>query len=162
MAKVNYREGDLFAVPLRDGGFATGVVARANPKAALLGYFFGPRREAIPTLADVASLKPNEAVLVGRFGHLGLTQSTWPIIGRLTNWDRAEWPTPVFTRFEELSGRTFTAIYDDDDPAKLLREELASGPAATGPNDGLMGAGYVERSLSALLGGTAATRPRGN
>jgi hypothetical protein len=37
MVQVNYREGDWFGVPLRDGGFAAGVIARANPKAALLG-----------------------------------------------------------------------------------------------------------------------------
>ena len=40
MATVRYREGDWFAVPLRDGGFGVGVIARANPKAALLGYFW--------------------------------------------------------------------------------------------------------------------------
>ena len=31
----------------------------------------------------------------------------------------------VFVRHEELSGRAFNVIYDDDDPAKLLRKEPA-------------------------------------
>lgn len=160
--KINHREGDWFAVPLRDGGYATGVVARANLKGALLGYFFGPRRERVPTLEDVASLEPNKSVLIGRFGHLGLTQGTWPILGRVPGWHRAEWPMPVFVRFEELSGRTYNVFYDDDDPATPLREELSSGPAAREPNDGLMGAGYVERWLTALLSGTATARSRAN
>ena len=160
--KVNYREGDWFAVPLRDGGYATGLVARANPKAALLGYFFGPRLDSAPKLEYVASLKPSDAVLVGMFGHLGLTQGTWPIVGRTPGWDRAEWPMPVFVRYEELSGRTFKVVYDDDDPAELLHEELVSGLEVSGPKDGLMGAGYVERSLTGLLDGTAVRPSRPN
>src|ERR1700729_2790067 len=100
MAKVKYREGDWFAVPLLDGGFGVGVIARANPKAALLGYFFGPVRSAVPTLNDVADLKPADAVLIRKFGHLGIVQGRWPLIGRIDGWDRREWPTPVFVRYE--------------------------------------------------------------
>jgi len=153
MAKVTYREGDWFAVPLRDGCFAVGVVARANPKAALLGYFFGPRRSEVPTLEDVGGLKPGDAVLVGKFGHLGLTRGEWPIIGRIEDWDRTAWPMPVFVRYEELSGRPFKVFYDDDDPNKLLREEqVPPGEAEQGPKDGLMGAGFAEKLLTTLLG----------
>lgn len=152
MAKVKYAEGDWFAVPLRGGGFGVGVVARSNPKAALLGYFFGPRRAEVPVLTDVEDLKPGDAVLVRKFGHLGLTGGTWPIIGRLEGWDRDEWPMPIFVRYEELSGRTFHVFYDDDDPNKLLREEqVPPGAAEQGPKDGLMGAGFAEKVLTTLL-----------
>ena len=152
MAGVNYREGDWFAVPLREGGYAVGVVARANPKAALLGYFFGPRRDAVPSVEEVADLKANDAVLIGKFGHLGLTQGKWPIIGRPRHWNRNDWPMTVFVRYEELTGRSFTVFYDGDDPAKLVREEqIAPGAGEQGPKDGLMGAGYVEKVLTALL-----------
>lgn len=105
-------EGDWFAVPLREGSFAVGVVARANPKAALLGYFFGPRRSETPELEEVANLKPEDAVLVGTFGHLGLTQGKWPILGQLDGWDRWTWPMPAFVRYEELTGRYFHVFYD--------------------------------------------------
>jgi hypothetical protein len=152
MVRINYSEGDWFAVPLRDGGFAVGVVARANPKAALLGYFFGPRREAVPSLEELAALKASDADLVGKFGHLGLTKGKWPIIGRIPDWDRNDWPMPVFVRYEELTGRSFNVFYDNDDPAKLVREEqVAPGAGEQGPKDGLMGAGYVERVLTRLL-----------
>jgi hypothetical protein len=150
---VKYSEGDWFAVPLRDGGFGVGVLARANPGGVLLGYFFTPRRSEVPTLDDVADLKPADAVLVGKFGHLGLTGGTWPIIGRLEDWARVEWPMPVFVRYEELSGRSFKVFYDDDDPNKLIREEqVAPGEAERGPKDGLMGAGFAEKVLTKLLG----------
>jgi len=147
-----YQEGDWFAVPLREGGFAIGVVARSNPKAALLGYFFGPRRYEAPQLEEAASLRPEDAVLVGKFGHLGLPQGKWPILGQLNGWDRTKWPMPVFVRYEELTGRTFQVFYDADDPAKLLGEKQVES-AATGqnPEDGLMGAGYVEIVLTKRL-----------
>lgn len=150
--KVRYAEGDWFAVPLREGGYAVGVVARANPKAALLGYFFGPPQAEVPRLEHVADLKPGDAVLVGKFGHLGIIGGTWPILGRVDGWDRDEWPMPVFVRYEELTGRSFHVFYDENDPNRLLREEqIAPGTDEQGPKDGLMGAGFVEKVLTTLL-----------
>jgi hypothetical protein len=152
MATPRYREGDWFAIPLRESGYAVGIVARANPKGVLLGYFFGPRREAKPSLDDVVALRPSRATLVGKFGHLGLTGGTWPILGRAEAWVRSEWPMPVFVRYEELTGRSFNVFYDPDDPNKFSREEqISPGRAEQGPKDGLMGAGAVERILTSLL-----------
>lgn len=151
MVRVIYREGDWFAVPLREDGFGVGVVARANPKGALLGYFFGPRRPVVPVIDDVADLRADGALLVGKFGHLGLTRGTWPIIGRLGDWDRDAWPMPVFVRYEELTGRSFKVFYDGDDPLQMVREEQVSpGVDEQGPKDGLMGAGYAEIVLTEL------------
>lgn len=152
MARVRYREGDWFAVPLRDGGYAVGAIARANPGGVLLGYFFGPRRPGVPGLEDVAGLEPGDAVLVRKFGHLGIVQGRWPLLGQVDGWDRREWPMPVFVRYEELTGRSFRVFYADDDPNRLLREErVAPGAAEQGPKDGLMGAGFAETILSNLL-----------
>lgn len=152
MARTKYREGDWFAVPLREGGFGIGIVARANADGALLGYFFGPLRVETPNLCDVAVLKSGDAVLVGKFGHLGITQGKWPVLGRVDDWDRAEWSMPVFVRYEELTGRTFKVFYDDNDPNRVLREEqVLPGSAEQGPKDGLMGAGFVEKVLTTLL-----------
>ena len=60
---------------------------------------------------------------------------------------------PVFHRYEELTGRTFRVYYDDRDPARLLREEVANGNEAQQllPQDGLVGAGFVELRLTRLL-----------
>jgi Immunity protein 26 len=152
MAKVKYGEGDWFAVPLREGGFAVGIVARANPRGVLLGYFFGPKRKAVPSLDEVAYLKPSNALLVRKFGDIGLTGGTWPIIGHLKSWDRDEWPMPVFVRYEELSGRSFQVFYDPDDPNKFIGEEqISPGEAEQRPKDGLMGAGFAEKLLASLL-----------
>ncbi len=149
-----YSEGDWFAVPLRPEAYALGIVARANQrKATLLCYFFGPPYGRIPALADTVNLTAGDAVLVGMCGHLGLTSGSWQILGRSREWRRSEWPMPVFGRYEELTGRHFHVFYDDDDPASRPRErEVAAQDAAFLPEDGSMGAGFVEARLSRLLG----------
>lgn len=152
MSRVKVKEGDWFAVPLRDGGYVLGLVARANPEGVLAGYFFGSARRGLPSLSEPEP-GPMDAVLVGRFGHLGLAQGKWPLLGRQAGWDRSKWPMPVFVRYEELTGRTFRVFYDDADPNLVLREEeVTPGPAEQAPKDGLMGAGFVERVLTRLVG----------
>lgn len=144
--------GDWFAVPLAGGGFATGLVARANPGGVLLGYFFGPRVPQVPRLHDLKSLAARDAVLVGMFGDLGLIQGKWPLIRRLDEWVPAAWPMPVFVRYEELTGRSFQVFYDEHDPNRVVREvQVPPGEAEQGPRDGLMGAGYTETVLNQLV-----------
>lgn len=150
MVGVKYHEGDWFAVPLTEGGFGLGTVARARG-AAVLGYFFGPRRPEQPTLADAATCEPSGAILIGTFSHLGIKRGDWPLLGRLPDWQREAWPMPVFVRHEELSGRSFHVFYDPDDPNKRLREVRIGPEDQQGPEDGAMGAVYVEEQLSALL-----------
>lgn len=152
MAAVTYAEGDWFAVPLRNGGFVLGLVARASPSGVLLGYFFGPSRTSPPSLGDAVGLKATDAILVGMFGHLGLTTGPWANLGHTDRWERDNWPTPLFSRYEELTGRSFLVYYDDFDPGKRSREEqVAPAVAVTQPEDGLMGPGFVEIRLTQIL-----------
>jgi hypothetical protein len=58
MAKVRYRKGDWSAVPLRDAGYGIGLLARANPESLLLGYFFGPKRDDVPSLTTWLTSSP--------------------------------------------------------------------------------------------------------
>src|SRR5262245_25202562 len=151
-ARVRFGEGDWFAVPLRDSGFATGVVARANPNGVLFGYFFGPKRSALPTTRDLTGLSPTGAVLVAKFGYLGLRDGKWPLIESPTRWSREEWPMPTFGRFEELSGRAFAVEYQNDDPNSRPREtQIDPEDLSRYPRDGLSGAGAVEIRLTTLL-----------
>jgi Immunity protein 26 len=154
MVEASYNEGDWFAVPLQDGGFAVGVIARAMPRkeGVLLGYFFGPRRQAVPKLEELSGLSASGAVLVEMFGDLGLIRGMWPLLGRVTGWDRSAWPTPAFGRFEELTGRAFKVIYDDTNPNRVVREErIDPSELADLPQDGLSGAEAVEIVLTSLL-----------
>jgi hypothetical protein len=154
MPQGTYSEGDWFAVPLRDGGFAVGVIARAMPRkeGVLLGYFFGPRRLVPPRLETLRSLSVADALAVGIFGDLGIISGEWPLLGRINDWDRVTWPMPAFGRFEELTGRAFRVIYDDENPNMVLREEQIDSNELNGlPKDGLSGAGAIERMLTRLL-----------
>lgn len=150
--KKEYEEGDWFAVPLRNGGQAIGLVVRANKDGIILGYFFGPRFVTVPTLDDVRDIKSAPPILVRRFGHLGLISGEWTIIGKLPEWAKDKWPTPAFCRYEELTGRSFKVTYDDDDPNRVTAvDEITPGIAEQLPKDGLSGAGAIERKLTALL-----------
>jgi hypothetical protein len=128
------------------------LIARANPKGVLFGYFFGPRRESVPDFTDTAVLTPEDAVLVARFGHLGLTTGIWPVLGRDPRRIEDAWPMPSFYRYEELTGRTLNVTYSPDDPNRVLHEVQIDPKEAVGrPKDGLYGAGAVETALTSLL-----------
>jgi hypothetical protein len=113
--KRPYAEGSVFLVPLQVRGFARGIVARA-PKTAgkvLLGYFFAPKvlSKGDATLNDI---EPSKAILCVRFGDLGLINDTWPILGILPNWQRANWPVPDFVRRELLTERAYLKRFPPD------------------------------------------------
>ena len=150
--RLPYREGDCFAVPLREGGFGVGVVARMSPRGKILfGCFFGPARPAPPTVAELAGLSPHDAILVARFGDLALFKSEWPVLGQLPGWDRAHWPLPPFQRVESLRGTAQLITYADHDPAQEIRAERLAQPREDVEPDGLLGAGAVELALTRRL-----------
>lgn len=62
--ELAHREDDVFAVPLRDGGYGIGVVARRDGKRAVLGYFFDPRYDSPPAVHNIGGLTALDAVLV--------------------------------------------------------------------------------------------------
>jgi len=154
--KLPYREGTWFAVPLRSGGFGTGIIARSTRFGRVVfGYFFGPRLNEPALLADVATLRPERAALVVRFGDLALIEGAWPIIGESPSWRREEWPMPDFVRHEELSGRSWRERYDDKNPNKLLSSEpVVSSDPTLEPNR-MCGAGAVAILLSRLIVGAS-------
>lgn len=149
--KPSYSDSSVFLVPLKDGGFARGVVARTAPGGKLLlGYFFGPRL-ASQTEADLSGLEPKDAVLSLRFGDLGLLKGLWPVVGKLPGWNPAKWPMPNAVRRDPL-GKTKPILirYDDNDPSKILSEEVLESDNDL-PSDGLAGYGFVEAKLSKIL-----------
>lgn len=150
--KLPYSEGDVFGVPLDDGEWALGVVARAAPRGReLLGYFFGPKRAELPD--EVPELRPEDAVAVERFGDLGLVEGSWPILGAHPAWRREEWRMPPFRRTDDVSGAVFRIVYDDDDPGEMLERQRVDPAEAEGLSfDGLTGAEGVRRSLARRLG----------
>ena len=152
-AKCKYGEGDWFAVPLRAGGYAVGLVARASRTGGiLLGYFFGPLRPQMPTLHDVKNHRQTDAVMVARFGDLGIINCEWQVLGH-EQWNKSDWPMPRFARKDVISGRISLVEYDENDPGRELLvtpSDLTQQRAL--PDDGLYGYGAVELRLTKLLG----------
>jgi hypothetical protein len=154
--KRNYQEGDWFAVPLRDGGYAVGLVARADGRGSLLGYFFGPRHEQVPSREDVHGLSPATAIYVAFTTDPGLLNESWPVINRPEHWDRSEWPMPVFGRINAV-GKAWRVEYDDSSLNEVCETPVRPHQASRLPQDGLDGYGATEIYLTHLLSGGEGT-----
>lgn len=152
-ARLPYAEGDWFAVPLENGGYAVGLVARSGRLGKVLfGYFFGPKREKLPTIDELRGYTAEHAILIGKFGDLGLFEGSWPILGQAGTWERKAWPLPPLARIDVVSGRARKVSYSEDDPSRALSETLCDPQEARQlPRDALMGAGAVEIRLTNLL-----------
>ncbi len=148
--KVPYSEGTWFAVPLQNGGYAIGTVARLDGDGVTFGYFFGPKKASVPSESEVARLQCRDAVWTGQFGDLGLLEGRWPIIWHDPSWNRDEWPLPPFVRVDVISGQASKAVYSDDldfEYEEPCDPELASQY----PKDALSGDVAVEIRLTRLL-----------
>lgn len=122
--KLPYCKRTWFGVPLRQGGFAAGVVARVTTEGkVILCCFFGPRQAVVPELAELDRLRPREAVRVVRVGDLALIRGEWPIIGKTISWKRSDWPVPPFVRRDDLSRKAWRVQYSDADPNAIDHEE---------------------------------------
>jgi len=149
--KRPYSEGSVFLVPLRNGEYARGIVARAPLRAGkiLLGYFFGPGVKSAHAVA-YDDLEPDRAILRVRFGDLGLINGSWSVLGILPNWQRSNWPFPDFVRRELFTNRAYLVHYVDADPRKREFEKPVD-PGCELPEDGLWGSGAVEIRLTKLI-----------
>ena len=146
-------EGECYAVPLRDGGYGIGVIARVGKRGALLGYFFGPRHTTIPTSDDVHALRADHAVLCELLGDLGIQRTEWPYIGRVEPWDRSQWPLPKFGRIEdEARGIAWIVSYMDKDVSVRIEERRCTIEEARRLlPDTTAGYGAVEIELGIML-----------
>jgi hypothetical protein len=153
--KIRFGEGDLFGVPLTTGGFAAGLVARRDSAGLTFGYFFGPRRNSMPSIGEFGELSAAAAVYVRIFGHYPLIAGVWPLIGRMENWHRDEFPLPAFCRSppkgHEQDGCLL--VWHDDSNflypvrrARVTREECERFPA-----DGVCGYATVAEELDCIL-----------
>jgi hypothetical protein len=149
---LHYEEGTLFAVPLRCGGYALGLIARMTRKGrVLLCYFFAQKHSTIPDLAEIPDLQERDAAKVMMIGDLSLYKREWPVIGKLPSWDRSKWPVPVFVRRSELSEKAWLVYYSDKDPNRIEKEVPTPYPSSEYPPDSMHGAGAAEIILTRLL-----------
>lgn len=145
MKRVRFQEGDWIAIPLRDGGFGVGLLARVPKKSrVLLGYFMGRRYAEVPSMNVLSGWRPEDAVLVAMLGDSGLVSENWPVIGQAENWERARWPMPVFRHVDVISLRWAKRLYSGDGENRFLQEIPCRRVEAEAlPEDGLLGSGAL-------------------
>lgn len=151
--KKNYTQGSVFAVPLRDGGFGLGVVARSSRGGITLGYFFGPRRDELPG-SDVATLlNPADVLLIRLFGDLGLLRGEWPVLGRIPDWKSEDWPVPFFVRVNYADPRQSRLVEYDPVNLGVVAKAHSIGDDRLDDyfEDGMSGYGALEVQLTNLL-----------
>jgi hypothetical protein len=146
-----YSEGAVFAVPLRNGGYARGVVARAGPEGKVLfGHFFGPRLDSVDQV-NLEGIEPGKSILSVIFGDLGLINGEWRLIGSMPNWQRGAWSMPDFVRRDPIGKRAWRVRRSDVDPLKIESEVPVEFDTDLPPNLS-SGYGAVELKLTKLLG----------
>lgn len=152
MNKLPYLEGDVFSVPLQHGGIGVGVITRVPAGGkVLVGYFFGPKLDAMPDQQYISNLQPDRAIKIWIFGDSLLKDGSWSIIGRISNWSRGQWPTPKFLGVDPLSNKAWLISYADDDPRMEIGRERCE-PEIQGYEKGmLLGSALVVAKLSKLL-----------
>ena len=129
-----------------------GLIARTSSPVdgIVLGYFFGSRFDECPDLERTTGLTPVEAILVARFGHLGLLSGRWQLLGRNGAWQRDRWPMPTFGRRTSL-GETYKVAYSDIDALRSMNTTKVPAAEIEGlPHDGLAGAEFIEKRLARL------------
>jgi hypothetical protein len=153
--RIRFNEGQWFAVPLKTDGYVIGVIVRGNNKTICLGYFFGPKYETPPGDEATWEKTPENAILITRFGDLGIVNGSWPLIQSTRPFSREEWPIPKFGMEIPFSeGKGYVREYDIDDSGSwiLLLESVVEIKEIVGlSKDSFMGGGSVEFRLTQLI-----------
>lgn len=147
--RQSFGPGDVFAVPLAGQGWAVGCLARWKEGVGV-GYFYGPR---LTELAQpVPPLQPERTRWITRFDDTALAAGRWPVIGRVTAWDRWQWPIPDLGRFDLVINMAWRVRYADTDPGRIVQERRITWAEYTLlPRDGLPVPGTVEEIVARLL-----------
>ncbi|MBT3785708.1 hypothetical protein HOF92_12085 [bacterium] len=148
--KINYAIGDCFLIPLREGGFARGIIARMNNKGSVFGYFFGPQLSQEKEFC-LDGIEPSKAILIGKFGDLGLLKKEWKIKLNLAGFDLSQWPMPQFFRKDLVSEKAWLSKYDEESFKFLSETPTTKENEHYFPYDRDMGYGAVEIRLTHQL-----------
>ena len=154
--KVKYNEGDWFAVPLTNGHFGVGLIARVDRKMhEIIGYFFGDVYADIPVLRKHLTYSPGDAVLIQWVVDRGIVEGLWPIILTGQGINKQKWIVPVFGQPDY--GRPpmgYWIRYDNENPSSVQpieRRYVLWNEVCHLPSNGLAGHIALERKLSHLL-----------
>ena len=150
----NYEEGDWFAIPLNQGGYSLGRIARIGSRGGvLLGFFYKTYYHIPPPLDAYAGLTPDAVVLIQHFCNPGLRDLTWPVLAKSPLWNRADWSWTEFGYIDAVDpNQAFRRTYDPNDPFTMISQQQITPIAAKRlPKDGLGGHIFMQNRLSDLV-----------
>lgn len=148
-----YKEGDWIAVPVLEKGYALGRIARSSRSGAIVGYFFAPLRKTLPTEDDTKGLTSQDAVVIYKFGDLGLIKDGWPIISGSNDWHREDWPLPSFGHIDIVDpSKAYRREYDEKNLNRGITETPISPEEARKlPKDGYWGHIGLQGKLARVI-----------
>jgi Immunity protein 26 len=149
--KLKLKEGNVFAIPLVQGGYCIGLVAREY-KTIRLGYFFN-KVYSTSTLLDVTTeeeVNKNDIVLIRKFSTNGFKNSEWVLLERGFIFYKEQWPIPVFKMQDPLTEKYYAVFYDETLVSEK-RSLISEAEAHRLYNHGLSGYKALEKQVSILL-----------
>jgi len=145
--------GDVFEVPLSSGRCALGVIARPGAYGYALGYFYGPFVRPSELRIPPDELTPTAANYVSLFSDLELEERTWPIRGKIPEWNPLDWPVPEFGYVDRMSSSTaFARQYHDPTLGLLGDRRVSPDEARKMPEDGYPGGNALRIKLCDAFG----------
>lgn len=147
--KIKVKEGDIFTVPLVQGGYGIGLIARRH-KTSSLGYFFDKIYPSPPEALNIADINNWKVALIGQFSAIGIEEGEWPLLNTNFAFIREQWPIPVLKMQEPISEKYFAVIYDDtlfNEERHLITKEEADKLFG----HGVYGYVALEKKLSSIL-----------
>lgn len=155
--KKKIAEGDIVAVPATDNnGYFVSVVARTLEAHTLSGevllYFFGPRQMKVPDMVSIGPLDPKKAIDIVRTGVIRIHEGVWPVVGKLTEFDRSHWQIPIFGRVDLLdpSCGVIVRYIDDSLAGPRVEEKTSSAEAQQHIQDQLVGVDIASYDISKI------------
>lgn len=138
MRRRPYVEGDWFAIPIDEGCFAAGRIARVHATGRIVfAYLFGPFVQQ-PTLTDLEALSAEAAVMIGMVGDRGLMLGEWPVLGSGA-WVRDAWPLMPFRNVDPITGKVRRVEYADSDLTMPVVWQVSEDEMTSAPQDTLYG-----------------------
>ncbi len=103
-------------------------------------------------MIDSDLIEKNKTILISKFGIQGIRNGTWHIMNRLADFNRTDWPIPVFLRHTEPFPPRLIQ-YDDNLDEIEDREAPPHIDANSYYKDGLGGSGAIEIRMTGLIDG---------
>lgn len=152
MKRKHMEEGMVFGVPLEEGGYSPGVVARYfRVNRILLGYFYPRVNDGGENHINVGDLRPEHSIAQFLSVDDEYRSGRWPIWGKIPNWSRENWPLPFFIKDFPLGEGSFVIQLEDFNPFEELSRRLVRDPPKNLPCYSFISGNTTEFKLSRLL-----------